>query len=144
MKKRVIFIVTFIVIIVLTMIVLDSTNKVDFSIITGKQKENKNIIKNTNENVIKDAKLKGLDLTNISLTYAKDVGSTFSVTLVNNTNEIIKLESFNITFKDENGNTIAVLAAYVGGNVDPKQKNSIKVTAKEDISKAVDVEYSEN
>ena len=145
MKKRVAFIILFIVVIFLTMIILDSTNTIDLNVITNsRNNEDKNLVKNTNENVIKDAKLKGLDLTNISLTYLKGTGSTFSVSLTNNTDNIISVESFNITFKDDSGNTIAVIAAYVGGNIDPKQVNSIKVTAKEDLSKAYSVEYSEN
>lgn len=142
MKNRTKIVILFLVVILATIIILELTNKINITDI-GNEKNNSNVIKNTNENVIKDAKLKGLDLTNISLSYVKNVGSTFSVTLKNNTNEVINLESFNITLKDENNNTIAVLVAYVGGNIDPKQENSIKVTAKEDISKATSVEYSE-
>ena len=59
-----------------------------------KQTSKPKIINNkTNKTeVTKDTKIKGLDLTDIAITFSKETGSTYSAKIINNTSETVNID----------------------------------------------------
>lgn len=147
MKKRIIIILILILALISSLLFInDYKKKIEKS---GKKTTKVNtktsdVKKNTNENVIKNVNFNNLDITNIDISYVKEVGSTFSAKVKNNTQETINIESFNIVFKDKDNKEISTVTIYVGGNVTKGQENKVKSTVKEDLTNATSVEYKIN
>ena len=139
-KKKIILSILCIIILVFGLIVIFNSNK---------EEEKPKILNNKSSkkeisDVVKDAKIKGLDLKNISITFTKETGSTYTAKIINNTQETISLESFDVTFKDKDDNVLTTITLFVGGDVLPKQENVIKSTFLEDVTNATKVEYKIN
>ena len=111
-----------------------------------KQTSKPKIINNkTNKTeVTKDTKIKGLDLTDIAITFSKETGSTYSAKIINNTSETVNIDSFDVIFKDKDDNVLTSITLFVGGDMVPKQENIIKSTFLEDVTSATKVEYKIN
>ena len=99
------------------------------------------VVENLNKGITKDQKYEELDFTETSLSYVKGTGTTYRVTVTNNTNKVIDIEAIDIILKDKDGNVITTLYGYLGGKIEPLQENSIKTTTKEDLTNAYSVEY---
>ena len=145
MNKNKLIIITLIIIIMISLLlfILPSTKKTGSNEVKVNNKAN-GVKKNTNKEVLKSTKVKELDLTDISISYVKGSGSTYSAKISNNTKETINLESFDIVFKNKEDKEITTITVFVGGEVLPKQENIVKSTIPEDITDATKVEYKIN
>lgn len=98
---------------------------------------------NINENVVKDQELGSLKFTNTSLV-VKDGMSKLTVSVTNDTDEDIAVETFDIYVKDADGNTIVTLQGYVGGVVPKHTTREVITDCTLDLSNAENIEYSMN
>ena len=96
---------------------------------------------NTNEGVIKDQELGSLKFTNTALVM-EDGMSKLTTLVTNNSDEDIQVETFDITVKDVDGNTIVVLQGYVGGVVPKRETREVVTECSIDLSHATNIEYS--
>lgn len=147
MKKKIIIIVLFLTIVLLNTYFILLNKKISGNEEENNKKiteKNNGVVKNTNEEVLKDVKVKDLDVTNISISYLKGTGSTYSAKIKNNTDNEINLESFDIVFYDKNDKEITTITVFVGGNFKPNQVNGVKSTVLEDLTKAIKLEYKTN
>lgn len=96
---------------------------------------------NTNEGVIKDQELGSLKFTNTALVM-EDGMSKLTTLVTNNSDEDIQVETFDITVKDVDGNTIVVLQGYVGGVVPKREARVVVTECSIDLSHATNIEYS--
>lgn len=116
-----------------------------FEICTGcgrKKQDKKEIVEsyNTNEGVIEDKVVDGLQLTNTSLVSYES--SAKLVTKVTNTTDEDKLvKVFYIHVKDKNGNEIVKLLGYVGGVVPAGETREITSGVGMNLDKAYNIEY---
>lgn len=145
-KEKIIKIIVTIIIIIIIIVGLLSIGNVkieDGKIKTTKNSKNNGVKATTNEGILKDKKIKKLDITDVSMSYVEGNGTTFKLTLSNNTEDPIELKSLNILFKDKDGNTIDILSATTGGVIKSNQKNIIRLTHPDDLTKAASIEYEE-
>lgn len=144
MKKMasIIIIIAALILCLIGIIFISSSSKDDNK--TVKRNGDSSIVKNTNEGIVKNQKFKDLDFTSTSISYVKGTGSTFKVKVTNNTDNTINIDSIDIILKDKDGNMIATLNTFLGGNIEPMQENLIKTTTKDDLTKAYSVEYKES
>lgn len=95
---------------------------------------------NTNEGVIKDQELGSLKFTNTALVI-EDGMSKLTTLVTNNSDEDIQVETFDITVKDADGNTVVVLQGYVGGVVPKRETREVVTECSIDLSHATNIEY---
>lgn len=98
---------------------------------------------NTNEGVIKDQIVGNLKLTNTSL-IIENGQSQLTTTVTNDTDTDIRVETFDIYVKDENGNIITTLLGYVGGMVPKHSSRQVISNCIIDLSHATSIEYHVN
>lgn len=115
------------------------------SIGCGKKQEEKidddNIYQgNTNEGIIKEQELGNLKFTNTTLVIDEGI-SKLTVSVLNETDENIDVDMFDILIKDENGNVITTLQGYVGGVVPAHESRDVIVSSLIDLTQATDIEY---
>ena len=104
-------------------------------------KDNKSDMKvNTNDEVIKDQNIDGLEITNTSLVYENGL-SYFSATVTNNTGSDYELNEYRINVKDSEGNIIITIPGYVGSIIKNGESKNINSQVTEDLSKAASIEY---
>lgn len=96
---------------------------------------------NTNEGVIKDQELGALKFTNTALVIDDDK-SKLTTLVINESDEDIQVENFDIIVKDIDGNTIVVLQGYVGGVVPKGELREVVTDCSIDLSHATNIEYS--
>ena len=107
-------------------------------------KDNKSDMKvNTNDEVIKDQNIDGLEITNTSLVYENGL-SYFSATVTNNTGSDYELNEYRINVKDSEGNIIITIPGYVGSIIKNGESKNINSQVTEDLSKAASIEYEVN
>lgn len=107
------------------------------------EEPNKPIEGNTNEGVIQDQTVGNLKLTNTSL-IVNNGQSQLTTTVTNDTDADIRVETFDIYVKDENGNLITTLLGYVGGIVRKHESRQIVSNCSIDLSNAFSIEYHVN
>ena len=95
---------------------------------------------NTNDEVIKDQNIDGLEITNTSLVYENGL-SYFSATVTNNTGSDYELNEYRINVKDSEGNIIITIPGYVGSIIKNGESKNINSQVTEDLSKAASIEY---
>ena len=98
---------------------------------------------NTNDEVIKDQNIDGLEITNTSLVYENGL-SYFSATVTNNTGSDYELNEYRINVKDSEGNIIITIPGYVGSIIKNGESKNINSQVTEDLSKAASIEYEVN
>lgn len=116
--------------------------------ITGcgcEKKEEKEVKKNetivvTEENVIKNQSVDGIEFTNTELTVTNGI-SKITVAVTNNSTENYNLNGYSIIFKDENDNAIATMPGYVGETINVGETKHINASIDIDVSNAKKVEY---
>ena len=107
----------------------------------GNNKDSKSDMKvNTNDEVIKDQNIDGLEITNTSLVYENGL-SYFSATVTNNTGSDYELNEYRINVKDSEGNIIITIPGYVGSIIKNGESKNINSQVTEDLSKAASIEY---
>ena len=94
----------------------------------------------TEENVIKNQNVDGIEFTNTELTVTNGV-SKIKVSVTNNSTENYNLNEYSIIFKDENDNVIAKMPGYVGETINAGETKHINASIDIDVSKAKKVEY---
>lgn len=105
--------------------------------------EGNKIETNTSEGIIKDQQLGTLTFTNTSL--VRENGQTTLTTKVTNTgSETVTVSTFNMVFKNKDGEIITTLVGYVGGEVPAGEYRIIQSGTEYDLSLAKTVEYSIN
>lgn|SRR5574344_614401 len=93
-------------------------------------------IANTNENVIKDQEVNGLNFTNTSLVYDKTtLGIVFTTQVENKTNAAVELGLFCLVAKDAEGNEISRYANYVGDTIESGVVRTVYTNAEADVDK---------
>ena len=95
---------------------------------------------NTNEGVIEDKELNGLNFTNTSLE-VKDNASTLVTSVTNPTSSAIEVRVFDIIVKDKDGNVMTTLQGYVGGEIPAGQTRKITSNVDMNLTDAVTIEY---
>ena len=95
---------------------------------------------NTNDEVIKNQNIDGLEITNTSLVYENGL-SYFSATVTNNTGSDYELNEYRINVKDSEGNIIITIPGYVGSIIKNGESKNINSQVTEDLSKAASIEY---
>lgn len=96
---------------------------------------------NTETEVVKDQTLDEFSFTNTSLVYENGI-TTLVTEVKNNSAEAKTIESFNITIKDKDGETMEILQGYVGQTLEANETTTISSGSTSDLSKAGSVEYS--
>lgn len=110
----------------------------------AKGKEEKNgPVANTNAEIVKEFDLEGLKFANISV-ITDNTTSFVTIDVTNPTDAVIKMESIDITFKDKDGNEIATLLGYFGGEVPAGETRVISSQAEIDLTGAVSREVTIN
>ena len=106
-----------------------------------KNKEKEPEIKvNTNENVIKDQKVDGIEMTNTSLVVTDGI-SKLVTNVTNNSDKDYKLDEYIIIFKDKDGKEILRMPGYVGDTIKAGETRTINSSVDRDLSNAVSVHY---
>lgn len=95
---------------------------------------------NTNEDVIKNQNIDGIEITQVSLVYENGL-SHFNATVTNNTGSDYFLEEYKINVKDSDGNIIVIIPGYVGSVIKNGESKNINSVITEDLSKAFSIEY---
>ena len=98
---------------------------------------------NTNDEVIKDQNIDGIEITNTSLVYENGL-SYFSATVTNNTGSDYELNEYKINVKDSEGNIIVIIPGNVGSTIKNGESKNINSVVTEDLSKAASIEYQLN
>ena len=98
---------------------------------------------NTNDEVIKDQNIDGIEITNTSLVYENGL-SYFSATVTNNTGSDYELNEYKINVKDSEGNIIVIIPGNVGSIIKNGESKNINSVVTEDLSKAASIEYQLN
>lgn len=101
-------------------------------------------IANTNEGIIQDKTVDGLQFTNASLVYENGL-STLKVLVTNNTGSNYAVKNFKIIAKDKDGNALheEPIVGSVGDNgIKSGESKTITSTIDMDLSKAVTLEYT--
>ena len=98
---------------------------------------------NTNDEVIKDQNIDGIEITNTSLVYENGL-SYFSATVTNNTGSDYELNEYKINVKDNEGNIIVIIPGNVGSIIKNGESKNINSVVTEDLSKAASIEYQLN
>lgn len=117
-------------------------------IVTGcscSKKEKKSNIKedikvNTNEKVIEDKKVDGIDIKNTSLVVEKGI-STLTADVINNTDNDYKLDEYVIVIKDSKEKIIIQIPGYIGEIIKSGETRKIKTSITTDLSDAYSIEY---
>lgn len=105
-----------------------------------KKEEINNIKYNTNQGIVEDKEVGGLQLTNTSLETAEH--SSTLVTLVSNpTDKNIQVGMFRIYVKDKDDNLIKTIIAYVGGKIEAGESKEITTNIDMSLENAFKVEY---
>ena len=105
-----------------------------------KKDEISNIKYNTNQGIVEDKQVGGLQLTNTSLQTTEH--SSTLVTLVSNpTDENIQVGMFRIYVKDKESNLIKTISAYVGGEIKAGESKEITTNIDMSLENAFKVEY---
>ena len=89
---------------------------------------------NTNDEVIKDQNIDGIEVTNTSLVYENGL-SYFSATVTNNTGSDYELNEYKINVKDSEGNIIVIIPGNVGSTIKNGESKNINSVVTEDLSK---------
>ena len=98
---------------------------------------------NTNEAIIGEQTIDGLKITNVTL-ISQGERATFSANVVNTTDADIDAKSFNIIYKDEDGNEIVTLLGVIGNTIAPNQSVTVTSSVDMNLSNAKSVEYVRN
>lgn len=137
MKKKIIIIfITIISLSIITGCGCDKKTKTD----SPKKIKEKNIIVNTEKNVIKNQNIEGIEIKNTSLVIEKNV-SKIETKITNNTSSDFKLERFEIIAKDEKEKEIARIPEYVGSEIKKGQSIITTIVIDIDLSNAKSIEY---
>ena len=104
------------------------------------EKKKPDIKVNTEENVVKDQEVEGIQMTNASM-ITEDGLTTFQTKVTNNTGSDYTLNEYNIIVKDKEGNIIKTIPGYVGSTIKVGETKELKSTTNADMSKAYSVEY---
>lgn len=100
--------------------------------------------KNENDGVIKEQVVEGITLKNIELKYSA-YSSTITINAINNTNEDITFEYFEIYFKDKDGNNLlgegSFAVAPVFGTIESKNSKLLSVNVDRDLSMVYSIDY---
>ena len=104
------------------------------------EKKKPDIKVNTEENVVKDQEVEGIEMTNASM-ITEDGLTTFQTKVTNNTGSDYTLNEYNIIVKDKEGNIIKTIPGYVGSTIKAGETKELKSTTNADMSKAYSVEY---
>lgn len=138
MDKKVKIAISAIIVIIIIIFLLSVPNGVEVE--TPKQKH---VTKVKEKELVKNDKFKELDMQDVSISYVKGVGSTFKVTIVNNTGNNVNLKVLKVIFKDENNNEIESLTNMFNRDIEKNEKNIVTLTTINDISNAKSIEYEE-
>lgn len=109
-------------------------------------KDNQTVVEpsaNTNEAVIGEQTIDGLKITNVTL-ISQGERATFSADVVNITDADIEAKSFNIIYKDEDGDEIVTLLGVIGYTIAPNESVTVTSSVDMDLSDAKSVEYVRN
>lgn len=107
--------------------------------IKKESKKETKTFKVTENEVIKERKVEGMKITNISINVTNGVSKlTFDVT--NNTDKDYSLDQYQVIFKDKNGGLIAQLPGYVGGTIKAGETKKLNSSIDLDLSKAKSAE----
>lgn len=142
-EKMVKIVITVLIVVVIILFLLSLDNVSPIKQNRKVKKKDNGVTELIDKGMLKDQKIKDLDITDVSMTYVENAGTTFKLTISNKTSEAIELKSLNISFKDKAGNNIVVLTAATGGSIKANQKNIIRLTHPDDLTKAESIEYSE-
>lgn len=100
-------------------------------------------IANTEDGIIDEQVIDGLKLTNVTLISEGD-HSVFTVDIINTTDQVVNVNSFNLIFKDKDGNEMANSLLYVGKSIEPNGRVPLLTNAEINLSNAKFVEYVRN
>ena len=98
---------------------------------------------NTEEAVIGEQTIDGLKITNVTL-ISQGERTTVSADVVNVTDAAIDAKSFDIIYKDADGNRIVTLLGYIGTTIEPNQMVTMSSNVDINLSNAKSVEYVRN
>lgn len=98
---------------------------------------------NTEEAIIGEKTIDGLKITNVTL-ISEGEQATFSADVVNITDAAIDAKSFNIIYKDKDGNEIVRLLGYIGSTIAPNESVTVTSSVEMNLSNAKSVEYVRN
>ncbi len=105
-----------------------------------KKEEINNIKYNTNQGIIEDKEVGGLQLTNTSL-QTTEHSSTLVTLVSNSTDKNIQVGMFRIYVKDKDDNLIKTIIAYVGGEIEAGESKEITTNIDMSLENAFKVEY---
>lgn len=134
-KKKIIVIISLIVIIIASII----TN---IYVLSSKEPEEKfkidGITETQNEEILKDAKINNLDITNVSL-LNNDGTSVYRAKISNNTNEDITIDKLYVVFI-ENENEISMLGLS-SSKIKANGSTYINISSLDDLTKSTNIKY---
>lgn len=105
--------------------------------------ENVGPIANTNDAVVYEANIDGLQISNVSL--ISNAGSvTYTGTVTNNNAQDVYVLSFNIIMRDIYGNELNTVAGYVGETLAPGESATMTTNLFTDINAIASIEYTRN
>jgi len=140
-KKVIIGIVAALAILIIILVVVFATGN-DGDVAKGSEEKN-GPVANTNAEIIKEFDLEGLKFSNISV-ITEGTTSFVTMDVTNPTGSVIKMESIDIMFKDKEGNEIATLLGYFGGEVPAGETRVISSQAEIDLTGAITREITIN
>lgn len=98
---------------------------------------------NTEEAIIGEQTIDGLKITNVTL-ISQGERATFSADVVNITDAPIDAKSFNIIYKDKDGNEIVTLLGSISSTINPNESVTVTSGVDMNLSNAKSVEYVRN
>lgn len=92
-----------------------------------------------NQDILKDATIEGLKITNISLITREGI-STYKATITNTTDKEIDINQLYVTFyEDKKENKILAL---MNTNLEPNASTNISITSESDLSGTTNIKYA--
>lgn len=94
-----------------------------------------------NFDITKEQEVEGLKFTDVSLIINKNGISEFSAKVTNTNDEIYKLSTIKMIFKDKKGNLVDYFIGVIGSDITPNESRSLTFTTDKDLTKASQIEY---
>lgn len=110
-----------------------------------KETDKKNETEETEEIVnepgmLPEKEVNGMKFSNVSISYVDDV-STFVGEIKNTTDKTIELDVFEIVLKDNDGEVVTTIPAYVSDKIEAGETLPLVTTTNMDLTNVYDVEY---
>ena len=100
-------------------------------------------VANTKDNVIKSVEIEGLAISNVTF-MSQNGTEVYSATVTNNNASAVYVQSFNLIFKNANGEVLIETLGFVGDTLQPNESRTFTTNLFIDIDSVDSIEYTRN